>query len=96
MELYDKTTGSRLIGEDARTRVTILDDDKPGMLVFAEKKAIRHPANERECKIVINRVQGTDGEITVKYKTVPRGHGDARAKPGVDFEPVEGTLKFPH
>ena len=46
VELYDKTTGNRLIGEDTRTRVTILDDDKPGMLVFEEKQQIRHPANE--------------------------------------------------
>ena len=38
VELYDKTSGNRLLGEDTRTRVTILDDDKPGMLVFAEKK----------------------------------------------------------
>lgn len=56
VELYDKGTGSRLIGEDAHTRVTILDDDKPGMLVFEEKKQVRHPANERECVVVVNRI----------------------------------------
>lgn len=39
VECYDLATGQRLPGEDTRTRVTILDDDKPGMLVFAEKKA---------------------------------------------------------
>jgi hypothetical protein len=39
VECYDPTTGQRLPGEDTRTRVTILDDDKPGMLVFDEKKA---------------------------------------------------------
>lgn len=76
VELYDAGTGSRLLGEDTRTRVTILDDDKPGMLVFEEKKAVRHPATERECIVVVNRVQGTDGKISVKYKTVPLGSGD--------------------
>ena len=38
VELYDINTGKRLIGEDTRTRVTIMDDDRPGMLAFAEKK----------------------------------------------------------
>ena len=74
--MYDKATGNKLIGEDTRTRVTILDDDKPGMLVFEEKKAMRHPANERECVVKVERVQGVDGKISVKYKTVPLGAGD--------------------
>ena len=38
VELYDINTGKRLLGEDTRTRVTIMDDDRPGMLAFAEKK----------------------------------------------------------
>ncbi len=96
LEIYDEATGQRLHGEDTRTRVTILDDDKPGMLVFEEKKALRHPATERECVVVVNRVQGTDGTISVKYKTVPLGVEDQKAKPDIDFEPVEGELTFLH
>ena len=96
VELYDKATGNRLFGEDTRTRVTILDDDKPGMLVFAEKKPQRHPANEHECIVVVNRIQGTDGNVKVKYQTVPMGHGDQQAKPGIDFEEAEGELEFGH
>ena len=76
VELYNKATGVKLLGDDAVTRVTILDDDKPGMLVFEEKKAIRHSAQEDTCTVVINRIQGTDGEISVKYKTVTLGQGD--------------------
>ena len=63
VELYDPVTNRRLTGEDTRTRITILDDDNPGMLVFAEKKVIRHPSNEAECFVVINRINGTDGKI---------------------------------
>ena len=96
VELYEKASGERLYGADAVTRVTILDDDKPGMLVFEEKKAIRHPANEDTCIVTINRIQGTDGEITVKYKTVTLGTENQQAKPGQDFQPVEGTLTFGH
>ena len=69
-------TAQRLLGEDTRTRVTILDDDAPGMLVFEEKKAIRHPANEEECYVFVNRVSGSDGIISCKYKTVPLGIDD--------------------
>ena len=85
VELYDKATNLRLHGADSVTRVTILDDDKPGMLVFEEKKAIRHPANEDTCIVVINRVQGTDGDISVKYKTVQLGTENQQAKPDVDY-----------
>ena len=76
VELYDGATNQRLTGEDTRTRVTILDDDNPGMLVFREKKILRHPANEAECVVDVDRIQGTDGAISVKYKTIPLGSGD--------------------
>lgn len=84
------------MGEDTRTRVTILDDDKPGMLVFEEKQTMKHAANDAECIVTVNRVQGTDGKIKVKYQTVPMGSGDQQAKPGIDFEEVSGELEFLH
>lgn len=96
VELYDEGSSQRLIGEDTRTRVTILDDDKPGVLVFEEKKALRHPANDATCVVVVNRVQGTDGEIQVKYKTVDIDNSPQTATAGKDYEPVEGTLIFRH
>jgi hypothetical protein len=70
VELFDVETENRLIGEDTCTRVTILDDDQPGVIVFEDKMQLRHPANERECIVVVNRVQGCDGEISVKYRTI--------------------------
>ena len=84
------------MGEDTRTRVTILDDDKPGMLVFEEKQTVKHPANETDCIVTVNRVQGTDGKIKVKYKTVTMGSGDQSAKPGIDYEETSGELEFLH
>lgn len=73
-----------------------MDDDKPGMLVFEEKNAIHHPANEKECTVVINRVQGTDGAIKCRFKTVPLGIGEQSAKPDIDFIAAEGELEFAH
>ena len=94
VELYDGATTQRLSGEDTRTRVTILDDDNPGMLVFREKKILRHPANELECVVDVDRIQGTDGTISVKYKTINLGSGDQQAKPDRDYVPISGTLEF--
>lgn len=34
VELYDKETGKRLEGDDTRCRVTILDEDSPGIIGF--------------------------------------------------------------
>jgi len=76
VELYDGINNVRLPGEDTKTRVTILDDDNPGMLVFREKRILRHAANESECVVDVDRIQGTDGAISVKYKTIPLGSGD--------------------
>jgi len=34
VQLYDASSGQELAGKDTRTRVTIIDDDKPGQLCF--------------------------------------------------------------
>ena len=53
VELYDVNTKAKLAGDDTRTRVTIMDDDRPGMLAFAEKKQLRHAADVECCRVVI-------------------------------------------
>ena len=88
VELFDPQTQQRLPGDDTRCRITILDDDTPGMLQFNEKNIIRHPADEQELRVVIDRIRGTDGRISVKYQTVPMGLGEQQAKENVDYEPV--------
>ena len=57
---------------------------------------LRHSANERECIVVVNRIQGTDGEISVKYQTIQIDNSPQSAKPGKDYTPTEGTLVFKH
>ena len=96
VELYDETAKTRLLGEDTRTRVTILDDDKPGMLVFKDKKTVKHPAVEANCVVVVERVQGADGQIKVKYETVCIDDSPQTATPGKDYTPVQGQLVFNH
>lgn len=96
VELYDEQTKQRLFGDDTRTRVTILDDDKPGQLVFEEKQTLRHPANEKNCTVTVNRIHGSDGEIRVKFKTIQIDQTAQTATPGLDFVPIEDELIFKH
>lgn len=69
MQLYDEN-GIQLSGKDTRTKITILDDDKPGQIGFKEDKQIKALANERFADIVIQRKNGSDGIVTVDFTTV--------------------------
>jgi len=68
----DPDTGDNtyLLGKDTRTRVTIIDDDKPGQICFEETKGIKALASEEYVDITLIRKNGVDGIVTVDYKTV--------------------------
>ena len=97
VELYDPKTDQRLPGEDTRTIVTIIDDDKPGNLCFA-KRLVPALSSNATVDIEILRKDGNDGIITVQY--VLEEANDApenqRAIKGEDFESMNGTLTFIH
>jgi hypothetical protein len=69
VELYDLNTGLKLSGRDTECRITILDDDEPGQIAFANPN-VRHAATFSECVVVVKRIHSADGEVSVKYKTV--------------------------
>jgi len=79
--------------------VTIVNDDDPGTFGFengsysvgekGEMDENGKPTNHAKVKIV--RTRGSDGEVTVKYKTV-----DGSAIGGDDFEPAVGEVVFKH
>jgi solute carrier family 8 (sodium/calcium exchanger) len=60
--------GERLVGEDTKCRVTIIDDDRPGCLAFAANN-MKQASNEKICKVNVDRIHAFDGHVTVKYKT---------------------------
>jgi solute carrier family 8 (sodium/calcium exchanger) len=70
VQLYDVNAREDLIGQDTRTRVTIIDDDKPGQIGFKEQKAIAALASEEVANIVIERKNGSDGVVTVDFTTI--------------------------
>jgi len=94
VELYDEDTGDRLQGADTITRVTIIDDDKPGQIAFAESKTIRAIATTESVEVKIIRKNGSDGTVNVDYETVQIDQSSHTATPGIDYVPQKGTLQF--
>lgn len=65
IELYDPTTQDRLDGKDTQTRVTIIDDDQPGIISWSQRHVRMHYKDEKVvCKLV--RQHGCDGTVSVK------------------------------
>lgn len=96
VQLFDPMNDSELEGQDTKTRVTIIDDDKPGQICFEEPKGVKAAANEEFAEIVILRKNGSDGIVTVDYDCVQLDSSDHTATPYKDYEPQKGTLTFQH
>lgn len=94
--LLDADTNEELVGQDAKSRVTIIDDDKPGQICFEESGTTKAVASEEFAEIVIVRKHGSDGIVTVEYETQELGKSEHTASPGKDYEHKTGTLKFEH
>ena len=69
VQLFDPDTKEELTGQDARTRVTIIDDDKPGQIAFATNEGIKVAPHEDHVDVIIIRKNGSDGTVTVDYET---------------------------
>jgi solute carrier family 8 (sodium/calcium exchanger) len=98
LELYDPTNNSktRIKGEDTRTTVTIIDDDKPGIISFAAKTSLKVIASEEYAMVKVIRQNGSDGVVNVQYQTEEIDGSQNTASPGTDFEHTSGTLNFNH
>ena len=94
VQLYDPATMMELQGKDTRTRVTIIDDDKPGQICFEHNKGIKALASEEVCEVILDRKNGSDGRVTVDYKTIELDKSEHTATAGLDYEHVEGTVVF--
>lgn len=96
VQLYKPGTDNfELEGADTRTRVTIIDDDKPGQVCF-EEKSIKALATEQFCMVKLIRKNGSDGVVTVDYETIQLDESSHTATPGVDFHHTSGTVTFQH
>jgi solute carrier family 8 (sodium/calcium exchanger) len=79
--------------------VVIINDDTPGVFGFASptyaigEKGEKNPdgTHSEQAWVNVVRKNGSDGEITITYRTV-----DGTAISGDDFEPAVGELVFRH
>ncbi|XP_045213342.1 sodium/calcium exchanger 3-like isoform X2 [Mercenaria mercenaria] len=76
------------LGNVCINQVTIINDDEPGKLEFA-KPSLVVKESFYSARITVNRVNGCDGHVSVKWKTT-----DITAKEGKDFKGKEGVLLF--
>lgn len=88
-------------GKDCSTRITIIDDDKPGYVGFdnsAKAGILKVTAEDEEASIKLIRKNGSDGKVTIKWRTEnlsADAKGEEYARPGIDFEEVkEGEIVF--
>lgn len=70
VQLYDPNSNDELVGQDCRTRVTIIDDDKPGQICFQDVKGIKVAPTDEFCDVIVVRKNGSDGRVTVDYETI--------------------------
>lgn len=83
----DKTC---VLGHISSTTITIIDDDEPGTLYFQkETETFIEQAEDADMTVVVDRKNGSKGEIKCKYHTEQDS-----AVAGVDFEAVEDELVF--
>ena len=94
VQLYEPNTNEELVGQDTKTRVTIIDDDKPGQICFENTKGIKVSPTEKEVEIKIIRKNGSDGKVTVDYETIQLGHQEHVAQAGKHYEETRGQLVF--
>jgi len=73
-------------GLDAECRITIIDDDYPGQVCFDERDTIKAAASEGYANVLVKRINGSDGVVTVDYMTKElKEYGDSAAIAGIDF-----------
>jgi len=84
VEIFDPSTLKRLCGNDTITVVSIIDDDKPGHIKM-KNSALRVHKNEKTANVVLERVKGSSGRITVHYKTDVKPGFTHPGIPGVHF-----------
>eukprot|EP00746_Dinoflagellata_sp_MGD_P074237 gnl/MRDRNA2_/MRDRNA2_30014_c0_seq1.p1 gnl/MRDRNA2_/MRDRNA2_30014_c0~~gnl/MRDRNA2_/MRDRNA2_30014_c0_seq1.p1 ORF type:complete len:831 (-),score=147.70 gnl/MRDRNA2_/MRDRNA2_30014_c0_seq1:33-2525(-) len=78
------------IGEVNTCKITIVDDDQPGVLYFQkESDTIMEEVEDRVVAIKIERKNGSRGVIKCKYKS----ENDTAIAPH-DYLPLNGTLTF--
>jgi solute carrier family 8 (sodium/calcium exchanger) len=91
MVLICDESGEKLIGDDCEAKVTILEDDKPGILGFEERQ-INVSRKQSKVSVKIIRTDGSDGKAKVTIKTIKADEDMVEGKPAAadkDYVPFQ-------
>ena len=98
IELFDPnqvgSENDQLSGKDAQCKVTILDEDKPGTIGFADTE-VRVARSGKELELVVVRTDGSDGRIQCVIKT-EMINSTSGAKEFDHYLPCTTKLTFNH
>jgi len=87
--------GVKKEGSDTSCKVTILDEDNPGVIGF-EQTRIKVRKMEQYAFIRVVRADGSDGDVNCMIQTKTVDDEDNAAKEFDDFLPEERVLNFKH
>lgn len=82
-------------GADATTKVTIIDDDKPGQVGFAQTKGnVLCVATTGVAEVELTRTKGSDGVVRVEFETFMIDESEQTATENVDFVQKADYIEF--
>lgn len=84
---------NQLYGDNTATKVTILDDDKPGKFQF-KLTSMQAKRSDGTVQVIIERIDGADGTATCRFKTVEVPSCPNPARPFKDFQAEDKVLTF--
>jgi solute carrier family 8 (sodium/calcium exchanger) len=96
IELGDIKNKDRLDGDDTRCKITIIDNDSPGIVGFKERDMVVRP-KDQVLAVEIVREEGCAGEATVEIEIIPAVDNSlgVPAVEGTDFRKLENpTIVF--
>ena len=106
VELYDPTTETsngvmpKFHGDDTTTKVTILDEDFPGTLKFADTAITVDGCKTKFVELKLQRIQGSDGKISCIVRsaalTDTAGLAVKNAVEYDDYLPIHEKVQFEH
>ncbi|GBM76407.1 G-protein coupled receptor 98, partial [Araneus ventricosus] len=91
IQLVDPVTGLnfRNLGQKQKALVTINDDDWTLGFFEFEQASYTVMENAGSLNVGVTRLGGSDGQVRIRYQTVPK-----TAQPSTDFQPLSGELVF--
>jgi len=82
--------GDAVLGAISKTRITVINDDFPGIFVLP-KEEIKVKESCGRAIITVERAQGCSGRCSMSYRTI-----DGTAIGGTNYEHTEGVLEWGH